>query len=141
MTGQPRRGRGRPALFHAGARAAYLTARAAGANQQEAAAAAGVAAKTVRNTRAADAEFRAADDAARATGRGKRLPHGESRYNHAECRCPICTKDASAARAARPDRDRKATSTRGGDTHVADVVPMPRSDEGSPESFPLARAS
>jgi hypothetical protein len=111
----PRRGRGRPALFDTAARARYLDALTAGATKKDAAAAAGVAPKTARGKAA----------------RLDRLPHGASRYVHHDCRCPICTKAASAARAGCLDRAPKE----------ATIVPITPPDQGSPKTFPLADAS
>lgn len=127
----PRRGRGRPPLFDAPTRTRYLAARAAGATQKDAAATAGIAAQTVRNTRTRDTAFRALDDAAAERSLQVRLPHGESRYNHRGCRCPTCTKAASTARVTRPDRT----------PQEAHVVPINPPGQGSSSSFPAARAS
>lgn len=127
-------GRGRPALFHTAARQRYLTARQQGATQKAAAELVGVAAKTVRDARTSNPQFRALDDQAADIGRQARidnLSHGESRYNNHKCRCPICTKAASAARAGRPDRARKE----------AHVVPINTTEQGSSSLFLAARAS
>jgi hypothetical protein len=129
----PRRGRGRPALFDTAARARYLDALTAGATKKDAAAAAGVAPKTARDART-DTRWRAAEDDAYARGKAARLdrlPHGASRYVHHDCRCPICTKAASAARAGCLDRAPKE----------ATIVPITPPDQGSPKTFPLADAS
>jgi hypothetical protein len=128
------RGRGRPTLFTPAARTRYLTARHLGDTQHKAAAAAGVTPRTIHNTRRRDHEFRALDDAAVTAGRLARMPHGESRYNNAACRCPVCTKDATAKRMTRKTTARRADKT-------APVVAITTPDQGSSETFPLARAS
>lgn len=130
MTAPPR-GRGRPPLFDDAAREHYLAARAGGATQAAAATAAGVTDRVVRYARSTSAAFRERDDKAAVTGRLARVLHGEYRYKHLGCRCPTCTKAASTARANCRDRARKN----------APIVPMSPSDQGSPQDFPLARAS
>lgn len=129
----PSRGRGRPALFDQDARARYLGALGGGATKKDAAAVAGVAAKTVRNART-DPAWRDLEVAAYARGTAARrdhLAHGESRYNHHGCRCPICTRAATAGRTGRPDRT----------VQEATIVPINPPDQGSPQDFPLADAS
>lgn len=137
----PRRGRGRPVYrFTPTARAVYLAAVAAGATYTDAAKAAGVTPRAVRNTRAADPQFADAHDQAAATAAATRLaglPHGESRYNHHRCRCDTCTKAATTARTARPDRQPPAP------VHpITHPEPPPHApDQGSSQAFPLAVAS
>ncbi|MEU0624944.1 hypothetical protein ABZ329_29305 [Streptomyces rubiginosohelvolus] len=51
-----------------------------------------------------DPGFAAAVDEARAVGakaRREGVPHGEYRYNVLKCRCTVCTRDATVARAGR----------------------------------------
>lgn len=131
----PRQGRGRPTLFDAAARERYLKARAEpGTTQAQAAAAAGVAARTVRDARHADPAFAAADQRAAATARARHIeqfPHGESRYNHHGCRCGTCTNCATTARA-----ERRET---GPDTAPVTAITPPA--DRSSRSFPLAVAS
>lgn len=133
MTPPPRR-RGRPAQFTPAAQARYLAARRTGATQAEAAAAAGVTARTVYNTRRSNEEFRALDEEATTAGRLARTPHGEYRYNHLRCRCTICTKAATTARGHRHH-------AAGRPEPRAPVVPLQPPDQGSPKAFLLARAS
>ncbi|MFJ3699457.1 hypothetical protein ACIPW9_35935 [Streptomyces sp. NPDC090052] len=104
MTGGPYRGRGRPPLFDDAARERYLALVASGLTMRDAAAGCPVAPTVVTYTKLHHAEFAAALTAARE--KGKRIredaqPHGESRYNHGGCRCGICRKAATAARAGR----------------------------------------
>jgi hypothetical protein len=131
----PKRGRGRPPLFDETARERYLKARAEpGATQAQAAAAAGVAVRTVSYTRKVDPAFAAAVEraAARArAGRIERMPHGESRYKRYGCRCQVCTDATAEGRA-----DRRARAGAG-----AAVTAINPPDERSPRSFPLAVAS
>lgn len=130
-----RQGRGRPALFDTAARERYLKARAEpGTTQAQAAAAAGVAARTVRDARAADPAFAAADKHAADVARARRieqLPHNESRYNHHACRCGTCGRCATTART-----ERRETHT---DTTPVTAITPPT--ERSSRSFPLAVAS
>lgn len=129
----PRRPGDRRVTFDAAARAAYLAARAGGATQKAAAAAVGVAPKTVRDARR-NAAFRTADDAAAVRGRPARidqLPHDASRYNHHGCRCPTCTKAATTARTELRDRT----------AQEAPVMPITAPPQESRNPFPLARAS
>lgn len=144
-----RRDRGRPALFTPTLITQYLTARATGATQQEAAAAVGVAVRTVRDAYIRVRGFRDAEKHAADLGRQARideLPHDESRYTNLGCRCGICRKAATAARIAR--RQHAAQE--------APVVPLPPppgphqppppqpADQATPpgaQGFPLARAS
>lgn len=135
----PRRGRGRPATFTTAAQARYLEARTGGATQKQAAALVGVTDRTVRNARR-DPAFREADDAAAAARRQAlaqehldQLPHDANRYKHHMCRCPLCTKAASADRAQSPDRTRRKPP--------ADVTPIGQPAAEDPKAFPLARAS
>lgn len=127
----PPRGRGRPALFNDTARAKYLAARRTGATQATAAASAGTTDRVVRYARKTDPDFRERDDQAAAAGRLARVPHDEYRYNHLKCRCPVCCKAAAVGRTGRRDRARKN----------APIVPIVPPDQGSPQVFPLARAS
>lgn len=132
--GPPSRGRGRPTLLTPAARDRYLAARRTGATQEKAAAAAGIAAKTIRDIRRRDPDFRNDDDQARLAGRLARVPHGEYRRIHLKCGCPTCVHAASSARAAR--RTRAATAG-----PPAPVVALPPATAGSSKDFPLARAS
>lgn len=129
----PSRGRGRPAVFDTAAQEIYLKAREAGATQKAAAAEVGVTARTVRNALASNPDFKAADTEAGAQSRKTRIGarHDAYTYKHYGCRCPTCTKAASAARAQNADRARKE----------ARVTPISPPSEGSSSSFPLARAS
>lgn len=138
----PRRGRGRPALFNQAARDRYLAERRQGASQAKGAAAAGVAATTIRYTRRTDQEFRDLDDAAAAQGRAAHiatLPHDESRYVNYGCRCPACTADATAKRLARAAKERARSAAPEG--REVPVVAIRQPDQGSSEPFSLARAS
>lgn len=141
-----RRGRGRPALFTDTAQATYLKARAAGATQTEAAAAAGVAVRTIHDAYRRVEGFREAEQHAAATARKTRADdpdqHGEGRYNRG-CHCTICRTAASAARTERRARDRRnAARARQEETPVVPFQPAtPPSAAGSPKAFLLARAS
>lgn len=149
----PDQGRGRPALFDTAAQAHYLKARADGATQAEAAAAAGVAVRTIRDAYTRIPGFRDQEKQAATAGRYARLPHGESRYNHLACRCPICTVAADTARVERRRRAKARTATARKEAPVVPLSPPPdpgqsprqsapdQATPGSPESFPLARAS
>ncbi|MBM9510024.1 hypothetical protein [Actinacidiphila acididurans] len=146
-------GRGRVALFDTAARELYLKTRADGATQAEAAAAAGVAVRTVRDAYTRVPGFRDAEKQAAVAGRYARLPHGESRYTHLGCRCPICTVAADTARVERRRRAKTPTATARKEAPVVPLPPPPDPDQppphrapdqatpGSPEVFPLARAS
>jgi len=101
------RGRGRPVVFDQGARERFLAALTAGERLEDAARAAGVSRNVPARHAQADRAFAAALTEARATGRkarAERAPHGESRYNHQQCRCPVCRTDATRKRSGRPDR-------------------------------------
>jgi hypothetical protein len=104
VTGRPYRGRGRPPLFDDVARERFLGLVASGLSMRDAAVACPVAQRVVTYTKFHHADFAAALAAARE--KGKRIrddakAHGESRYNHGGCRCDICRKAATAARAGR----------------------------------------
>lgn len=130
---------GRPTLFDTAAQQRYLTARAIpGTTQAQAAAAAGVASRTVRDTRHTNPAFRKADDTARTTARAlaaDAAPHGESRYKNHGCRCTTCTAAASKARARLREHDRKQTAPH------APVTRLNTTGKEKPKSFPLAVAS
>lgn len=131
------RGQGRPALFDTPAQDTYLKARTAGATQEEAAALAGVAVRTVRDAYTRTTGFRTADKEAAALGRKTRLddrPHDESRYTNQGCRCPTCTRAASAARTQRATR-----AARKEESPTVSKINTPAA--GSPQNFLLARAS
>lgn len=133
-----RRGRkpGSPLLkFDPTARDTFLRLVAAGAYIKDAAKAVGVADRTARHAAAIDEAFAALLADAETRGREARqdsVPHGEYRYNHLGCRCDICRKTATLARAGRPDRQPPATPP----------TPLPVSPPTTEaSSFPLARAS
>jgi hypothetical protein len=135
VTARKNPGRGRPPLFDEAARERYLKARAEpGTTQAQAAAAAGVASRTVRDARRTDPAFKTADEQAAARARAARIeqmPHDESRYKHHGCRCLICTTAATTGRA-----DRRARAA-----DPASVTPITATTERSSRSFPLAVAS
>ncbi|MFJ1993042.1 hypothetical protein [Streptomyces asiaticus] len=141
MTNPPttaRPGRGRPVAFTADARTVFLDAVAAGAKLHEAAQKAGVSRNVPAQHAKDDAAFRAALADAKTTGRQIRaqsMPHGESRYNHAGCRCPVCCRKATAARTAR------RAAAQEGATEPAQPIPITSRTTETPPSFSLARAS
>lgn len=104
MTARGRRP-GRPVfVFDIAARRRYLAAVAAGARLADAAKAADIAPRTAQHTAKTEPAFADALATAKRAGktvRAEQLAHGEYRYNHGGCRCPICTKAASEARGGR----------------------------------------
>lgn len=131
-------GRGRPVAFDATARAAFLDAVTAGAKLTEAAAKAGVSRNVAAQHAKTDPGFRAALDEAKARGRAVRaqsMPHGESRYNHAKCRCPVCCAKATAARTARRNAAEEEPPV------TTQPIPITGRTPESSTSFSLARAS
>lgn len=141
----PRRGRGRPALFTDNAQAQYLSARAAGATQAKAAAAAGVAVRTVHDAYKRVAGFWEAEQHAAATARPPGPDpdtHGEGRYNRG-CRCRVCRTKASQARAERRARAKRNTTRvqQEGAPVVPFQPPQAAPTAASRKAFLLARAS
>lgn len=131
--------RGRPVLFDADARKRYLDLVASGLTYTEAATASGTPLRTVQYTAQHDAGFDQDRTQARATGKQARIdrtPHGLSRYNHHGCRCPICRKAATAARAASPDRRPHQP-----EADLMHLTPNPPPTTPETETFVLARAS
>ncbi|MDX3232925.1 hypothetical protein [Streptomyces sp. ME19-01-6] len=132
------RGRGRPVAFDTAARAAFLDAVTAGAKLTEAAEKAGVSRNVAAQHAKADPAFRAALDEAKAHNRAVRaqsMPHAESRYNHAKCRCPVCCAKATAARTARRNAAEEEPPV------TAEPIPLTGRPPESSTSFSLARAS
>ncbi|MFB7592406.1 hypothetical protein [Streptomyces sp. NPDC056169] len=95
------RGRGRPAQFTTEVREEFLRLVRRGDRLGVAAATVGVSVNVPTRHARKDPAFAAALETARRKGKDARTPHGEYRYNHLECRCPICTTAATAARTAR----------------------------------------
>jgi len=145
--GPSRVGRGRPVTFTTTQRQVYLDAVTAGAKLSAAALTTGVTPQWAARVAKTDPGFGTALAAAREAGRKARqekMPHGESRYNHAGCRCPICTQAATAARTERrhptntdspPGNNRPDT----GDQPRLTVIHNPRTTPAEPR--PLAAAS
>lgn len=99
---------GRPPVFDEALRGRYLDAVAAGMPLGAAAAHVGITTNIPRRHERTDRKFTEALAEAKAVGRELRVedvPHGESRYNNYGCRCPICTRAATAARTGRRHRD------------------------------------
>ncbi|HEX5569290.1 MAG TPA: hypothetical protein VFY14_20630 [Streptomyces sp.] len=99
-----RRGRGRPVVFDQDARTRYLAALETGTTAGEAAALAGVSRNVPARHAKTDRAFADAVQVARELGRkarAERVPHGESRYNHHRCRCPVCRTEATERRTGR----------------------------------------
>ncbi|MFE3381683.1 hypothetical protein [Streptomyces anulatus] len=144
-----RRGRGRPTVFEAPARTAYLDLLRHGVRLGDAAERLGISRVVPARYARTDRKFAAAVEEARAVGakvRRENVPHGEYRYNVLGCRCTDCTRAATAARASR--RTDAATDTTTADESpvatAGDVHPIrvERAEVGeSLTSFLLARAS
>ncbi|MFH9235997.1 hypothetical protein [Streptomyces globisporus] len=107
-----RRGRGRPTVFEPPTQTAYLDLLRQGVRLGDAAERLGISRVVPTRYARTDKEFAAAADEARAVGakaRREGVPHGEYRYNVLGCRCPVCTRAATVARAGR--RAEAATDT------------------------------
>lgn len=142
MTG-PHRGPGRPLQFDAATRAIYLAAVADGAKLTDAARHVRLTVQAINNHVRADSSFAAAREVARAHGRkirAERMPHGESRYKHAKCRCPICTTDATRERTSRRHRNTRPTDDEQ-PTETAPILQLPHTASPTGNVPPLARAS
>ncbi|NEC17890.1 hypothetical protein [Streptomyces parvus] len=116
-----RRGRGRPTVFEPPTQAAYLDLLRQGVRLGDAADQLGISRVTPARYARTDREFAAAMEEARAVGakvRREGVPHGEYRYNVLECRCTVCTRAATMARAGRRT-DAAATD---GDESPADTA-------------------
>lgn len=138
-----RRPRGRPVTFDAHRRTLYLEALTGGATLTAAAARAGITARRAAQVADTDPAFAHARATARAAGkrvRAELMPHGEVRYNKLGCRCTICTKDATANRTARRNRNTHTPDTTSGPA-PATIAPMPNPPARLGNPFPLARAS
>ncbi|MFJ9988600.1 hypothetical protein ACIQUD_32085 [Streptomyces globisporus] len=144
-----RRGRGRPTVFEAPTQAAYLELLRQGVRLGDAADLMGISRVTPARYARTDREFAAAVDEARAVGakaRREGVPHGEYRYNVLGCRCPVCTRAATTARAGRrAEATTEATAANESPASTAgDIHPIrleqPVVGESS-TSFLLARAS
>ncbi|MBD3550923.1 hypothetical protein [Streptomyces sp. SP18CM02] len=142
------RGRGRPTVFGPDDRVAYLDLLRHGARLGEAAEQLGVSRAAPTRYARTDPEFAAAVEEAREVGakvRREGIPHGEYRYNVLGCRCPVCTRAATVARAGR--RADAATDTAAAESPAetaGDVHPirLGGAEVGeSSTSFLLARAS
>ena len=143
------RGRGRPTVFEPPTQAAYLELLRQGVRLGDAADQPSLSRATPTRYARTDAGFAAAVEEARAVGakaRREGVPHGEYRYNVLKCRCTVCTRAATTARAGR--RADTATAAATADESLADTVgdvhPI-RLDATvvgeSSTSFLLARAS
>lgn len=134
------RGRGRPVVFTDDVRRTYLDHVAHGMYLKDAAAAIKMTARAVKFHVRADPQFAAALKTARAQGAAARreaLPHTEYRYNHHECRCRTCRKDASTAR-----QGRRAAAKERPAAELAEVIDLggPPAESSLP-SLLLAKAS
>lgn len=141
-----RRGRGRPTVFEPPTRAAYLDLLRQGVRLGDAAERLGISRVVPARYARTDREFAAAVDEARAVGakvRRENVPHDEYRYNVLKCRCPVCTRAATVARAGRR-ADAAATDDETPAETAGDVHPI-RLEAAvvgeSSTSFLLARAS
>ncbi|MER6602576.1 hypothetical protein [Streptomyces parvus] len=144
-----RRGRGRPTVFEPPTQAAYLDLLRQGVRLGDAAERLGISRVAPTRYARTDREFAAAMDEARAVGakvRRENVPHDEYRYNMLGCRCPVCTRAATVARAGR--RADAATDTTAADespaSTVGDIHPIRLTGAvvgESSTSFLLARAS
>lgn len=139
----PRRSPGPPITFDAHQRQKYLDAVTAGAKLQDAALTAGIAVQWVNRLAQTDPVFGTAFNTARTAGKKARLdklPHGETRYIKAACRCPICTKEATANRTARRNRPQPDTDDNTSpDQRTILQLPTRPAQHGNPA--PLAAAS
>ncbi|MDX5526113.1 hypothetical protein PV677_36195 [Streptomyces sp. DE06-01C] len=144
-----RRGRGRPTVFEPPTQTAYLNLLRQGARLGDAAERLGISRVVPARYARTDREFAAAVEEARAVGakvRRENVPHDEYRYNVLKCRCPVCTRAATVARAGR--RAEAATDTTADDeppgNTAGDVHPIRLTGAvvgESSTSFLLARAS
>ncbi|MEU1134449.1 hypothetical protein ABZ383_32090 [Streptomyces sp. NPDC005900] len=139
----PRRSPGRPLQFDDTARQQYLTAVTEGATLTEAARTVHLTVQAINKHARTNPSFAAALEVARTHGRkarAERMPHGESRYKHAACHCPICTTAATTARTKRRNRH---THTTPEDTtpDQAPVLQLPHAAAQKGQPLPLARAS
>lgn len=142
MTG-PHRGPGAPLRFDDTARRTYLTAVTEGAKAFQAARLVGLTVQAINKTARTDSSFAAARDIARTHGRkvrAERMPHGESRYKHAKCRCPICTTDATRERTSRRHRNTRPTHD-DNPQETAPILQLPHTASPTGNLPPLARAS
>ncbi|MFB6665993.1 hypothetical protein [Streptomyces parvus] len=152
VTARRGRGRGRPTVFEPPTQAAYLDLLRQGARLGDAADRLGISRATPARYARTNQEFAAAVEEARAVGakaRREGVPHGEYRYNVLKCRCTVCTREATVARAARRadaaatdddtnDPDESSAST-AGDVHS---IRLEQAVVGeSSTSFLLAKAS
>ncbi|WP_228994333.1 hypothetical protein [Streptomyces sp. DH8] len=142
------RGRGRPTVFEAPTQTAYLDLLRQGVRLGDAAERLGISRAVPTRYARTDREFAAAVDEARAVGakvRRENVPHDEYRYNVLKCRCPVCTRAATVARAGR--RADAATDTAADESPAetaGDVHPIRLTGAvvgESSTSFLLARAS
>lgn len=141
------RGRGRPTVFEPATQTAYLDLLRHGARLGEAADHLGISRATPARYARTDPGFAAAVDEARAVGakvRREGVPHGEYRYNVLGCRCPVCTRAATVARAGRRTDAAATTDPDESPATAGDVYPI-RLEAAvvgeSSTSFLLARAS
>lgn len=142
MTG-PHRGPGAPLRFDDTARQTYLTAVTEGAKAFQAARLVGLTVQAINKTARTDSSFAAARDIARTHGkkaRAERMPHGESRYKHAGCRCTICTPAATQARTSRRHRNTHPTRD-DSPQEAAPILQLPHTASPTGDIPPLARAS
>ncbi|MET9053339.1 hypothetical protein ABZW50_19555 [Streptomyces bacillaris] len=142
------RRRGRPTVFEPATQTAYLDLLRHGARLGEAADQLGISRAVPTRYARTDPGFAAAVEEAKAVGAKVRrdgVPHGEYRYNVLGCRCVVCTREATKARAGR----------RTGAANPAEEPPVPTAGDVYPirlegavvgvgessTSFLLARAS
>ncbi|WP_405187322.1 hypothetical protein OG582_40390 (plasmid) [Streptomyces anulatus] len=99
-----RRGRGRPTVFEPPTQTAYLDLLRHGFRLGDAAERLGISRVVPTRYARTDREFAAAVEEAKTVGakvRRENVPHDEYRYNVLKCRCPVCTRAATVARAGR----------------------------------------
>lgn len=144
------RRRGRPTVFEPATQTAYLDLLRHGARLGEAADQLGISRATPARYARTDPGFAAAVEEAKALGAKVRrdgVPHGEYRYNVLGCRCVVCTREATKARAGRRTEAANPAETETDEPPTAGGV-HPIRLEGSvagvgesSTSFLLARAS
>ncbi|MFF2864597.1 hypothetical protein ACFVSX_32535 [Streptomyces rubiginosohelvolus] len=147
MTAHRGRGRGRPTVFEPPTQAAYLDLLRQGVRLGDAADQLGISRATPTRHARTDPEFAAAVEEAKTLGakvRREGVPHGEYRYNVLACRCPVCTRAATVARAGRradaaADIPDESPANTAGDVHPIRLEAAVVGESST--SFLLAKAS
>ncbi|MGW3403425.1 hypothetical protein [Streptomyces zhihengii] len=123
-------GRGRPPVFNAPTRRAYLNLVTTGTRLGDAAAHVGVSINIPRRYARTDPVF--ADELADARLLGKKareekIPHGESRHNHQGCRCGTCRACSTTGRRIRRHTPKPEPEP----APVVQLPPPARPDQGT----------